>query len=233
MKKIMKNIKISFEIMNLKYMLLTILGISIVMLIINAVTLNISGSNANSEMFGKLTFANFLPFLVTFSTVLIQINTYRGLQVLRSFSVGKKEIDIYYITTTVLYSLLIYIVPFILIGYPLVKIANLTNAFVAGHYLGNIDFSLYFKVSIMIYSLVLLFIMLFQLFTIVGMRFGVWINVGVILVSVATALHFGSDIFLAIRYGLDRVLVFGSLYAISLILFITCYYLQKGLEVTK
>ncbi len=233
MKKIMKNIKISFEVMNLKYMLLTILAISILMAIINAVTLNIIGSNTNVAMFGKLTFANFLPFIVTFSAVLIQINTYRGLQLLRSFSVGKKEIDLYYISTTVIYSLLIYVVPFILIGYPLAKIANLTNVFVAGHYLGNMNFVLYFKVSLMIYSLALLFIMLSQFFTIVGIRFGAWINVGVIMLSVATLIYFGSNIFLAISYGIDRTLVFGSAYVISLILFITCYYLQKGLEVTK
>ncbi len=233
MKKIIKNNKISSEVMNLKYMLLTILAVSIVMVIINGVTLTISGSNTNTAMFGKLTFANLLPFIATFSIVLIQINTYRGLPILKSFSVSRSDINSYYITTTAFYSLLLYIVLFIIIGYPLYIQLDFTNMFAFGYYLENLSFINYIKISIMIYSIVLLIIMFFQLFTIVGQRYGVWINLGLISLSVATMINFVIPIFITIRSGIDKWLVFGTIYVASIVVFMVCYYLQRGLEVTK
>ncbi len=233
MQKVLKNIKISSEVMNLKQLMITLLLIALFTAVINTIFTWLGVNPVEIEKVISVSVINIVTIFMFLSVILMQINTYRGLPLLKSFSVDKSEISSYYLSTTIFYSLMVYIFGSLFIAIPVYHYFDLTNTFAFGYYLGNLSFINYIKISVMGYSFVLLVIMLFQLFTLVSLRFGTWITIGIIALSIATVVNFIIPVLLTIRSGIDKWMVFGSIYIVSIIIFIICYYLQKGLEVTK
>ncbi len=233
MQKVLKNIRISFDVMNLKQMIVTIVAVVFFVALLNIIISWAISEPLDANNITIASIMNAVSILVFFFIILLQVNTYRGLLLMKSFSMDAKDVSSYYVTTTIFYSIIIYIIEFVFIAFPFYQYTDLTNKFAFGYHLGDLSFGNYIAIFTMVYGIVLLAVMLFQLFTIVGLRFGTWVNVGMISLSIATIVTVILPILTAIRSGIDKWTVFGSIYVVSIIIFIICYYLQKNLEVTK
>ncbi len=233
MSKIIKNIKISVDVMGLKQMIITILIVVISVGLINIFAAEVASEPINFNNMGTASVLNVISIIMFFILILLQVNTYRGLPLLQSFSVGKEDRSSYYVTTILFYSLIMYVLYSIFVAIPFYNFFDLSNKFAFGYYLEGLSVMNYLKITIMVYSIVLIVNALLQLFTLVGLRFGGWINIGLMVVTFSIITAFLKPLIIAITSGVDRLIVFSMLYFISIVIFIVCYYLQRGLEVIK
>ncbi len=225
-----KNIKLSFDIINIKTMALTSTIILAINVISNLLPRIFSANGYVKDIFLRVLSSNILLILAILTVTIISSNAYKGAVLLKSFSVDNDKIKTYFIQTTLFYSIAIY-VGFLLLEFIMYKFVNVENIFMFSYHLETLSFNQFIKISLFIFAPILTVSLLAQVYTFIGIRYGILINLSIIISSIAGFLFMLMPIVFAVKYGVDATLIFTGLYILCLLLFITSMLLTNKFEI--
>ncbi len=231
MNNITKDIRLSSSILNIKSFIITGFVVFVFNAISNTIPNIFNDEGFNLVIFLRTLYLNLLFIFGIVTVIIFTINISKGVMLLKSFSVKKNRIREYYCTTTIFYTLFMYTVGFLIIGFFIMKFINFDNIFVFGYHLGEISLIHFIKLSLVAFAPVLLISLLLQLFVIVGNRFGLLVNFGVIISFTAGFIYSIIPLGFAIRYGLRINFITATMYLISALLFIISIILQNKIEI--
>ncbi len=230
MNKFSKNIKLSFDIINIKSVTLTATIILTINVIANLLPRIFSSDEFVKDIFLRVLSSNLLLILAILTVTIISSNAYRGAVLLKSFSVDNDSIKTYFRHTTLFYSISI-CAGLLLIESIMYNFVNLEGIFMFGYHLESITFTPFIKISLYIFAPILTLSLLTQVYTFVGIKYGILINLSIIITSIAGFLFVLMPIVFAVRYGVDANAIFIVLYVLCLLLFMVNILLTNKIEI--